>query len=262
MAVPPPRNAARRNRIKLLRKSPSHRERRRSLWQLNVPPALLVALASRNCANAVRTGEGLRIQAPSAASRHRWFGLRLPNLAAVSEFPLARVCCLRCVESKMSDRARYFLNEWLGKHIAPLPAVERLAASVRLALQCRHDATAAGIPLQEIRDAVGGDLIRKSSKLWLSPRLCITRPRSSRRPRHWSKVRRTSQHHYQCDAGDGPVAVQVQYRPAFVPPKSDVPKARKGLDLPHQNAAVIDAAREPDFSECRRCEASNLPSAC
>ena len=61
----------------------------------------------------------------------------------------------------MSDRARHFLNEWLGKYIAPLPAVERLAASVRLALQCRHDATAAGIPLQEIRDAVGGDLIRR-----------------------------------------------------------------------------------------------------
>jgi hypothetical protein len=61
----------------------------------------------------------------------------------------------------MSDRARHFLNEWLGEHIGPLPAVERLAASARLAVQCRHDATAAGIPLQEIRDAVGGDLIRR-----------------------------------------------------------------------------------------------------
>jgi hypothetical protein len=31
---------------------------------------------------------------------------------------------------------------------------------VRLADQCRKDATAGGIPLQEIRDEVGGDLIR------------------------------------------------------------------------------------------------------
>lgn len=60
----------------------------------------------------------------------------------------------------MSDRARDFLRNWFGKHIEALPVVERLAASVRLATQCRQDATAAGIPLQEIRDAVGGDLIR------------------------------------------------------------------------------------------------------
>jgi hypothetical protein len=61
----------------------------------------------------------------------------------------------------MSDRARHFLNDWFGKHVEPLPVVERLAASVRLATLCRQDATAAGIPLQEIRDAAGGDLIRK-----------------------------------------------------------------------------------------------------
>lgn len=64
-------------------------------------------------------------------------------------------------ESKMSDRARYFLNDWFDDHIKPLPAVERLAEAVRLATRCRQDATAAGIPLQEIRDMVGGDLIRK-----------------------------------------------------------------------------------------------------
>jgi hypothetical protein len=61
----------------------------------------------------------------------------------------------------MSDRAHQFLNDWFGGHIGPLPAVERLAAAARLAVQCRRDATAAGIPLQEIRDAAGGDLIRK-----------------------------------------------------------------------------------------------------
>jgi hypothetical protein len=61
----------------------------------------------------------------------------------------------------MSNRARDFLNDWLGRNIQPLMAVERVAASVRLATQCRRDAVTAGIPLQEIRDAVGGDLIRK-----------------------------------------------------------------------------------------------------
>lgn len=65
----------------------------------------------------------------------------------------------------MTDRAGDFLNAWLGKHIGPLPAVERLAAAVRLAGKCRQDAVTAGIPLQEIRDAVGGDLIRKILQL-------------------------------------------------------------------------------------------------
>lgn len=60
----------------------------------------------------------------------------------------------------MSNRARDFLVHWFDEHIRPLPAVKRLAASVRLATQCRLDATAAHIPLQEIRDVVDGDLIR------------------------------------------------------------------------------------------------------
>jgi hypothetical protein len=53
------------------------------------------------------------------------------------------------------------MNDWLGKHVGALPAIERVAASVRLTARCRQDATTAGIPLQEIRDAVGGNLIRK-----------------------------------------------------------------------------------------------------
>jgi hypothetical protein len=61
----------------------------------------------------------------------------------------------------MSDRAYHFLNDWFEQHIGPFPAGERLATSVRLAMRCRHDAIAAGIPLEEIRDAVGGNLIRK-----------------------------------------------------------------------------------------------------
>ena len=61
----------------------------------------------------------------------------------------------------MSDQAREFLIEWLSAHVQPLPAVQRLAEAVRLATFCRADATAAGIPLQEIRDVVGGDLILK-----------------------------------------------------------------------------------------------------
>lgn len=60
----------------------------------------------------------------------------------------------------MSNRAHEFLVDWLDQHIRPLPAVKRLAASARLAAQCRLDATAADIPLQEIRDVAGGDFIR------------------------------------------------------------------------------------------------------
>jgi hypothetical protein len=59
----------------------------------------------------------------------------------------------------MSDQAREFLIDWFSGHVQPLPAVRRLAEAVRLATQCRADATAAGIPLQEIRDLAGGDLI-------------------------------------------------------------------------------------------------------
>lgn len=59
----------------------------------------------------------------------------------------------------MSDQAREFLIDWFSGHVQPLPAVRRLAEAVRLATKCRADAPAAGIPLQEIREAVGGDLI-------------------------------------------------------------------------------------------------------
>ena len=59
----------------------------------------------------------------------------------------------------MSDRAHDFLNDWLGKHVGALPSVERVVASVRLAAQYRQDAVTAGIPLEEIREAVRRDLI-------------------------------------------------------------------------------------------------------
>ena len=59
----------------------------------------------------------------------------------------------------MSDRAREFLIDWFSAHVQPLPAVRRLAEAVRLATKCRADATASGIPMQEIRDVAGGDLI-------------------------------------------------------------------------------------------------------
>jgi len=61
----------------------------------------------------------------------------------------------------MSVRAGDFLIHWFLQHVRPLPAVQRLAEAVRLATDCRRDAVAAGIDLQEIRDAAGGDLIRK-----------------------------------------------------------------------------------------------------
>jgi hypothetical protein len=61
----------------------------------------------------------------------------------------------------MSDRAGEFLVLWLTQHVQPLPPVHRVAEAVRLATDCRKDAVAAGVDLQEIRDAAGGDLIRK-----------------------------------------------------------------------------------------------------
>lgn len=64
-------------------------------------------------------------------------------------------------KTSMSDRAGEFLTGWFAQHVRVLPPALRLAESVRLATACRRDAVAAAIPLQEIRDAVGGDLIRK-----------------------------------------------------------------------------------------------------
>ncbi len=61
----------------------------------------------------------------------------------------------------MNDRAGDFLIHWFAQHVRPLPAVQRLAEAVRLATDCRKDAMAAGIDLQDIRNIAGGDLIRK-----------------------------------------------------------------------------------------------------
>jgi hypothetical protein len=61
----------------------------------------------------------------------------------------------------MTYRAGDFLTGWLTQHVRPLPPVQRLAETVRLATACRRDAVAAGIDLQDIRDVAGGDLIRK-----------------------------------------------------------------------------------------------------
>jgi hypothetical protein len=61
----------------------------------------------------------------------------------------------------MSDRARAFLINWLSEHANPLPATRRMAEAVRLATACRKDATAADIPLKEIRHVSDGDLIMK-----------------------------------------------------------------------------------------------------
>lgn len=71
----------------------------------------------------------------------------------------------------MSDRAGDFLIHWFAQHVQALPPVQRLAEAVRLATDCRRDAVAAGIPLQEIRDAAGGDLIRKILEALNTPAL-------------------------------------------------------------------------------------------
>lgn len=61
----------------------------------------------------------------------------------------------------MSERAQSFLIHWFAGHIQSLPEPLRLAQAVRLATRCRKDASAAGIPRQEIREVAEGDLIRK-----------------------------------------------------------------------------------------------------
>ncbi len=61
----------------------------------------------------------------------------------------------------MSERAQTFLSNWLSEHTHPLPVTRRMAEAVRLATACRKDATAAGIPLQDIRDVSDGDVILK-----------------------------------------------------------------------------------------------------
>jgi hypothetical protein len=61
----------------------------------------------------------------------------------------------------MSERAQSFLTHWFASHVQSLPEPLRLGQAVRLATQCRKDASEAGIPQQEIREAAGGDLLRK-----------------------------------------------------------------------------------------------------
>jgi hypothetical protein len=63
--------------------------------------------------------------------------------------------------ASMSDQARAFLINWLSGHAHALPVTRRVAEAVRLATACRKDATAADIPLQEIRHVSDGDLILK-----------------------------------------------------------------------------------------------------
>ena len=71
----------------------------------------------------------------------------------------------------MGNRAGDFLIHWFVQHVRPLPAIQRLAEAARLAVDCRRDAVAAGIDLQEIRDAAGGDLIRKILEALNTPAL-------------------------------------------------------------------------------------------
>jgi hypothetical protein len=59
-----------------------------------------------------------------------------------------------------NNAGRDFLQHWVSGHVKAMPHVQRLAEAVRLATKCREDVTYAGIPLQEIRSAAGGDLIR------------------------------------------------------------------------------------------------------
>ena len=60
----------------------------------------------------------------------------------------------------MSNRAREFLDRWKLDHVGEIPSERRLQEIVRLVANCRADATSAGIPAEELREAADDDLIR------------------------------------------------------------------------------------------------------
>ena len=60
----------------------------------------------------------------------------------------------------MTNRAREFLNRWELEHVGIVPEDRKLQEVVQLAMKCRKDAIAAGIPAEELRTAASHDLIR------------------------------------------------------------------------------------------------------
>jgi hypothetical protein len=60
----------------------------------------------------------------------------------------------------MSDRAREFIDHWESEHVEAVPDAEKAGEAERLATMCREDAIRAGISVQDLEAAVGGDLIK------------------------------------------------------------------------------------------------------
>ena len=60
----------------------------------------------------------------------------------------------------MSSRAREFLDRWELEHLGAVPEDRKLRELIQLAVNCRKDAVAAGIPAEELRTAAAQDLIR------------------------------------------------------------------------------------------------------
>jgi hypothetical protein len=60
----------------------------------------------------------------------------------------------------MTHRAREFIDHWESEHVEAVPNPEKPAEAERLAAMCREDAIRAGVGVEELEAAVGGDLIR------------------------------------------------------------------------------------------------------
>jgi hypothetical protein len=67
--------------------------------------------------------------------------------------------CMR-EEPRMSERAREFFEYWVSDHVGAVADEYRMRETVRLVALCREDAIRAGIPPDELRTAVGGNLIQ------------------------------------------------------------------------------------------------------
>jgi hypothetical protein len=60
----------------------------------------------------------------------------------------------------LSDRAIEFLDRWEADHVEVMPQTLWEAAAPRLAALCQEDAARAGIPLADLQQAAGGDLVQ------------------------------------------------------------------------------------------------------
>jgi hypothetical protein len=60
----------------------------------------------------------------------------------------------------MNDRAREFIDHWESENVEAVPDADKSREAERLAAMCREDAIRAGISIQDLDAAGGGDLMR------------------------------------------------------------------------------------------------------